>query len=367
MNRRYDIDWIRVIAIGLLLLYHVAIGFQPWGVMIRFIANTQPWQGLWMPMTMLNVWRIPLLFFVSGMGVYFAMQKRGWLDLVKERAGRILVPFLFGVFAIVPLHVYLWQTHYGLERAYTYSPDHLWFLGNIFCYVVILSPVFYYLKHRPLSFFAQWLRRMLASPAGILVVAAALTAEVLIVKPVPFELYAMTWHGFVLGLIAFFFGFSFAFSGEPFWTMIKKWRWGFLLIAVALFALRVRQPLQWPSYYIPAESLGWILAVFAFGAKYLNRGSKSLSYLSEAAYPVYIIHMVFLYLGSTLIFNMQIPVQLQFVLVLAFTIGGCLLAYEFLIRRVSILRPLFGLSRRPKQRHDPKIDVDQPVDVTTQV
>ncbi len=27
-NRRYDIDWLRVIAIGLLLIYHVAIGFQ---------------------------------------------------------------------------------------------------------------------------------------------------------------------------------------------------------------------------------------------------------------------------------------------------------------------------------------------------
>jgi len=29
-NRRYDIDWLRVIAIGLLLIYHIAIGFHPW-------------------------------------------------------------------------------------------------------------------------------------------------------------------------------------------------------------------------------------------------------------------------------------------------------------------------------------------------
>ena len=101
--RRYDIDWVRVIAIGLLLLYHVAIAFQSWGVMIGFIATKKPWASLWIPMTMLNVWRIPLLFFVSGMGVYFAIQNRNWKQLLQERASRILLPLVFGMLAIVPI------------------------------------------------------------------------------------------------------------------------------------------------------------------------------------------------------------------------------------------------------------------------
>src|SRR5687767_7815238 len=96
-SRRYDIDWLRVIAIGLLLLYHVAIGFQPWGIMIGFITSDKAWGSLWIPMTMLNVWRIPLLFFVSGMGVCFAFHNRNWKQLLRERAGRILLPFLFGM------------------------------------------------------------------------------------------------------------------------------------------------------------------------------------------------------------------------------------------------------------------------------
>jgi glucan biosynthesis protein C len=100
--RRYDIDWLRVIAIGLLLIYHVAIGFQSWGGMIGFIATSKPWTALWTPMAMLNLWRIPLLFFVSGMGVYFAMQMRNWKQLITERTLRILLPFVFGMFAIVP-------------------------------------------------------------------------------------------------------------------------------------------------------------------------------------------------------------------------------------------------------------------------
>src|SRR5687767_11893713 len=147
MNRRYDIDWLRVIAIGLLLLYHVAIGFQAWGIMIGFITNAKPWESLWIPMTMLNIWRIPFLFFVSGMGVYFAMQQRNWKQLLQERATRILLPYIFGMFCIVPLHVFLWQHHYNFELDYNYSGGHLWFLGNIFTYILILFPLFYYWKN----------------------------------------------------------------------------------------------------------------------------------------------------------------------------------------------------------------------------
>jgi glucans biosynthesis protein C len=144
--RRYDIDWLRVIAIGLLLIYHVAIGFQPWGIMIGFITNEYPWAALWIPMSLLNVWRIPLLFFVSGMGVYFAMQQRNWKELIKERTLRIWLPFVFGIFAIVPLHVLLWQYYYKMKLEYQYNAGHLWFLANIFAYVILLCPLLYYFK-----------------------------------------------------------------------------------------------------------------------------------------------------------------------------------------------------------------------------
>ena len=103
-ERRYDIDWLRVIAIGLLLIYHIAIIFQPWAMFIGFIRSDDALEGLWTPMTMLNVWRIPLLFFVSGMGLYFAMKKRNWKQLLIERTKRILLPFVFGILAITPLH-----------------------------------------------------------------------------------------------------------------------------------------------------------------------------------------------------------------------------------------------------------------------
>jgi len=356
-NRRYDIDWVRVIAIGLLLIYHAAIGFQPWGIMIGFITTETPWVSLWTPMTMLNIWRIPLLFFVSGMGVYFAIQNRTWKELLLERAGRILLPFLFGMFVIVPIGVYIWQYYYDWDLTYSHSPGHLWFLGNIFVYVVVLSPIFFYLKKNETGKLARGIRRLLGTPLGLIPVFTAFVAEALLINPRPYELYAVTWHGFFLGLLAFFCGFCFVLSGRPFWEMILKWRWLFLLTAVALYVFRITQLQQFaPGYLLAIESVCWIISVFAFAFKYLNRPSRALNYLSQAAYPVYILHMIFLYIGSWLIFPLAIPAPVQFILVLAFTFVGCSAVYELIVRRVNIIRPLFGLKRKETVSSHPGID-----------
>lgn len=347
MERRYDIDWIRVVAIGLLLVYHVAIGFQPWGMMIGFITNDRPWPALWIPMTLLNVWRIPLLFFVSGMGVYFALRRRSWAQLIKERAQRILLPFAFGMVAIVPIHVYLWHLYYTFEANYVPGPGHLWFLGNLFCYVVILSPIFYYLKRCEGQRWSARLANACSTPLALLPVYALFIAEALIVQPVPFELYAMTGHGFAIGFIAFLCGYLFVWCGTPFWHMLLRLRWLFVAFAAGLFILRFTHfQSMAPGYLIAIESNSWIFVVFAFGYRYLNHPTRALSYLSQAAYPVYIVHMICLYLASMVVFPLDIVAPIQFILVLLLTVSGCFVLYERLIKQVGFLRILFGLRQR---------------------
>ncbi len=342
MTRQHHIDWIRVIAIGLLLVYHTAIGFQPWGLFIGFITNNKFLQSLWAPMTMLNIWRIPILFYVSGMGLFLAIQNRNWKQLFVERFKRIGIPFVFGGLVIVPIHLLLMQNYYGNELSYQSSMGHLWFLGNILVYVVLLAPVFYFLKNK--NKVMVIVKKLFGNPLGLVFILFLFIAEAFIVKPPIFEMYAYTSHGFFLGLIAFFSGYLFMLSGESFWKMIVKWRWLFLIVAATLFVVRSLQPVTQPNYYLLViESKTWIFTLLAFANKYLNRSSNGLIYLKEAAYPVYMVHMAFLYLGSTILFPLNIIVELKFVLLLSFTILGSLSFYEFVVKRFNFVRLLFGL------------------------
>ncbi|HWK05014.1 MAG TPA: acyltransferase family protein [Puia sp.] len=172
MNRRHDIDWLRVIAIALLLVYHTAIAFQPWGILLGFITTDRPLPSLWLPMTMINVWRIPLLFYISGMSVRFASQTRTWKQLLQERSRRIFIPFLFGVFIIAPLQVALVQRYYRQSITYIPNPAYLWFLGNIFVYVLLLLPVFGFFNAR-----LHLRPRLFSTPLALALVIAAFVLE----------------------------------------------------------------------------------------------------------------------------------------------------------------------------------------------
>jgi hypothetical protein len=145
-------------------------------------------------------------------------------------------------------------------------------------------------------------------------------------------------------MLAFLTGFLCVYSGRAFWSTVTNWRWWLLAFATTLYAVRFLEGEFNAPYYLKSiESNLWIFTIFGFGHKYLNKPSKTLSYLSQSAYPIYIIHMVFLYLASWLIFPLDIPAFLKFSLVIAFTFTGCFVTYEFVLRRIKLVRPLFGL------------------------
>ncbi len=345
IERRYDIDWLRVIAIALLLIYHIAIVFQPWAMLLGFLRSNETSTALWQPMTLLNVWRIPILFYVSGMGVYFALRKRTNSTLLKERTRRILIPFIFGIVAITPLHMLVFQEYYNLSLSYYPHMGHLWFLGNIFVYVLVGLPIFYGIKKGVFSRGINFATKLFQNPLGLLVINVFFIAEVLVFQPKPFAMYAQTWHGFAIGLLAFFFGFLFMNTGNVFWNTVKRWKWLFLAIAAVLFTTRyVVFATEGPLYLTVIESNSWIFAIFGFCYQHLNKPSKILSYLSKAAYPVYIIHMIALYLAAKIILPLHLPTLFAFALITIMTFVVCYAFYEFVIKRVPMLRPLFGLS-----------------------
>ncbi len=347
-DRRHDIDWIRVIAITLLLIYHIALVFQPWGKLILFIQSEETSGAVWIPMALINVWRIPLLFFVSGMGVCFALRRRDWKQLLLERSRRILLPLVFGSFFIVPIHNFLFQKYYAQEIAYTANVGHLWFLANICIYVTQVIGFAFLDQNYDYKFFNA-LRGLLKRPYFLYLFILPFILEAELAAPEYFSSYVGNSHGFLIGMLAFFFGFLFTAIGDAFWKAVDKIKWTALILAFTLYLARLFIfEFKPPHFLTSIESMNWIFAVFGLGYKYLNKPSRILSYLSQAAYPVYIIHMAFLYLAAYLFLPLNLPLASGFILIILFTFIGCFITYDLIIKKIGFLRPLFGLKGKRK-------------------
>ena len=263
-------------------------------------------------MGLINIWRIPLLFIISGMGVWFAMRRRNWKELLKDRAKRILLPLIFGSFFIVPISGYLYQEFNNLDPMYFPNGGHLWFLGNIFFYVLILCPIFFVLKRNPNNVLSRCFKWVLKFPAALYLFTIPFIIEVELVAPSQgFASYANTPHGFWLGLLAFLTGFIFISLGDVFWRAVERIKIIALGIAIPLFLVRmIVFQFGGPFFITVIESWSWLFAVIGFGSTYLNRPSSALTYLSKAVYPVYILHMIFLNLSASLILSKPTSIEM---------------------------------------------------------
>ena len=142
--RRHDLDALRVLVFGLLIIYHVGMYFVPWGWHIK--PDSTQSLLVW-PMLFLNQWRLHILFMISGMGTFFALGYRSSGQFIRERIIRLFIPLLFGMLLIVPPQVYIERvtndgythsfihfiTHDAFNGIYptgNFSWHHLWFLNT---------------------------------------------------------------------------------------------------------------------------------------------------------------------------------------------------------------------------------------------
>lgn len=346
--RRHDIDWVRTGALGLLIVYHIVVSFQPFAPLIAFIQNEKTLDWLWIPMMAINVWRIPVLFLISGMGVRFAMRRRDWRALLNDRSKRILLPLVFGSLFVAPWTVWFASLWYRWAETGIYFPTqgHLWFLGNIYAYVLVLLPVLYWMVRHPGNVVLRATRWIVRRPLGIFVFAVPIIAEVLVVQPDHYPSYAGNLHGFVLGFALFALGAVFVEIETDFSPAVRRHRWIALAVGFGLYLSRVLD-LGLPPWVVGFESMTWMLAVLGFAARHLDRPSKGLSYLSAAVYPVYIVHLPVQLALAFWLFRTEIPAVAKLVLMIVGTFGVSLGLYEAL-KRVRWLRPVFGMKALPR-------------------
>lgn len=101
MQRRHDLDWLRVIAFGLLVLYHVGMDYVTWDWHVK-----SPTTQLMLEPVMLlsSPWRMSLLFLISGVATAFMLRRPE--GLLYRRSRQLLLPLLVGMAVIVPPQSY---------------------------------------------------------------------------------------------------------------------------------------------------------------------------------------------------------------------------------------------------------------------
>ena len=101
--RRYELDWLRVLVFGLLIIHHVAMFFAPYAY---YIKNDIIYPIIMLPMYFIQQWRLPILFLISGMGTFYSLSNRSKKAFAKERVIRLFLPLMIGILFIIPPQVY---------------------------------------------------------------------------------------------------------------------------------------------------------------------------------------------------------------------------------------------------------------------
>ena len=367
--RRYDLDWLRVGVFALLILYHVGMFFVPWGWHVK---NNENYTWLRWPMLFLNQWRLPILFIISGMGTYYALSYRSWWQFNLERHKRLLIPLIFGMLVIVPPQIYFErlanaeflgtygefltsQAYVGIYPEGNFSWHHLWFLPYLLLFSVILAPIFIRLKRKP-SKLLLWTQRMLTKPLGLYLFVIPLYFIEALVEPFFPVTHALIgdWFTISFNIVLFFFGFLLIASGKVWWDSVDRIKTRALYVGIVAFSVQVLiwqgEDSIWVHFteaFVKVVNLwSWILVLFGYGARFLNRKSKLLSYCNQAVYPFYILHQTITVMLGYYIKEYDWGLFVKFSILTIGTFLGSWLIYHFILLKVPLIQPLFGLKKR---------------------
>lgn len=381
-SRRSDLDWIRVGAFGLLILYHVCLVYGPWDWHINSLHRFG-----WVQEAALatNPWRLTLLFLVSGAALRLMSRRYTASEVLKARAARLVPPFLFGVIVLVPPQAWLeaidkwnWTGGLGAWWVKEFTPpglwsvplNHLWFV----LYIAVYSLVAVALMTRPrwLAAAEAWLERSLTG-WKLLVLPIVYLA---VVRQLLYHWFGITNrleldpYNHAMSLGVFLLGFVLVLR-EGFWAQLERMRWVSLIVAAVALPVLMgfeahpggRAFHSGPKDVVFAiDQWSTIAAILGFGSRHLRRAdSPLLRYLTDAVFPCYLIHQTILVAAIALLKPRGMPAVLEAALLVSATLGGSLLTYE-IVRRSGRLRPLWGLKRLPAARAPAGVKASTPAE-----
>ncbi len=369
-GRRSDIDWLRVLAFSLLILYHAGMPYVEWGWHIK---NAVHWEALQEVMRFVNRWRMPLIFLIAGATIMLSLGRRGAGAFVLDRLKRIGLPLAFGMLVIVPPQVYFERRQQGrfegsfwefLPQAFdggaypagNISWHHLWFLAYVLVLTLVLLPLFLWLRSGRGVVAADRFSAVLARCHLVPLLAVPLFAIQFWLLPVTQNRNALVedWYGLASAGVLLLAGALF-YRSPPLLDWLQRARFAALAVGIAAYALLetlffadggIRPGGEgWLVFCILSaiNLTAWLLAIIGFGRR-LARPSGFLRYATPAVYPFYILHQTVTVIAAFYLVQTDLSVPAKYALTVLITFLGTWLLYEFLVRRFGLLRLLFGMA-----------------------
>ncbi|HEX7843200.1 MAG TPA: acyltransferase [Kofleriaceae bacterium] len=385
MKRRSELDLLRVIAIAILLVYHVGMVFNGWE---WYLKNPEPLRVLEEPMAVLHQLRMPLLMVIAGCATAIALERRSIAAVTADRVKRLFLPLIFGMLVVVPPQIYIERVATG---GYTGSflefypsvlqltpyPEgnfgwhHLWFIAYLFLYNLATIPLYFALATPRGRRFLGWLDRAWAR--GWVVVLFVPLALARIAFPGYSENHLLFDDPDTLVGYALLFGFGHILGrSRTLWDHLVVRRRRYLVATCVLFAVMVplgKYPAPFEQFGLMAlvwcvllTSLGWARWFFQRPGAYIP---SWLDHAQKLSYPFYIVHQTVLIVVSWAWMQVPMAPWPRAGLVLVSTLAVTLTLCE-LIARIGPIRPLFGMAPEkvvvptlarvaPRPSHSPRV------------
>ena len=365
-QRFYDIDWLRVLGMFTIFLFHNARFFNgdDWHV-----KNIQLDFGMSVFVAILDHFIMPLFFLLSAIAIYYALKKRTNAQFMRERVIRLLIPLLVGIFTHIILQVYIenvthgyfsgtfWQfiPHYfdgwyGFGGNFAWMGLHLWYLLMLFIYSWLMLPLFQRLNRS--QNFTKTIADLFAKRFGIYLFIIPLFVMEFLVSLSPETVGRRDFGGWspLTYLVFFLIGYLLA-TDERYRKSIEKVRVISLglslltVIAAYILLAEMSVPATNPLYLLvrAANSWSWLLTFMGFGSRYLNFNNRFLQYSNEAVLPFYIMHQTVIVGIGYFIKDWNWAILPKYFFLAGTSFVVIMVLYEFVVKRVKILRFLFGM------------------------
>ena len=376
-ERRYDVDWLRVILFGLLIWFHYAVFSL--GILFENRGAVEDNLPLFFIISVMHQWRLAALFVISGMGTAFAFRRKTTGLYLKERGVRLLVPLLFTTYLL------FWGIATPIDatkRLLTIFPGadempygHLWFVYNLLIYSVILTPLFTHIRNNPDGKLVNSVRTILKMPFGIGILifpSLILALNGILFKPWAFGEVGMWWE-FPRYMLYFLFGYLLISAKEEYFAVLDKIRIPVTImtpiLALMYFGFQDTTNIPaimeggWVPKGYPAVSGDtinsafiqsfhawfWCLLIFTWASKFLNKASDRLTYLNQSIYPAYIVHMHITFVTIIILEIMGLSYYSGLIVGTLIVGAICLFIFE-IVKRAKLARPFFGIKEIPVKK-----------------